>query len=379
MISFAGIYFHIFEFPLLVFLFTSVLFNFFKKPAIIITNRNGLLLVFITLVLYICAILLSIVNAIEPQLVLKSTFKWLEVLALMALVFLYITSNKQFKLIYTILFLSCFIEIIIVLYKIITGDYSLLTFRIFPGYESVFSFVLLLPLLNTGRKPIVIPLLIISFLSIIGAMSRGAFISLILCLFIYFIFLEKNHKKTPFVLVIIIMGLFFITPAASILFKDFSFTFSSQHGSNIERFVLIKFALELFLEYPVFGVGSLNFPYYLFQHGVPTGIISLDYTNLGPHNTFFQVAAEEGLVGLITFLLFLFSIYRLLKKIPHTIKLNQSYIHGLKLFAIVMLVNLILGFITSQFRFFTGIYLGLLLSMYKFPGGDVQLQKSMEA
>ncbi len=367
MINISGIYFHIFEIPLLVFLFIGIFYHFFKNGTVILFSHKILIFfIIVSLILYICAILLSVINAYDRMLVVKSAVKWIEVLILTILIFLYVNSEKQFRFVYWIFFSACFIQILLAAPKLFSGGFSVLFYRIFPGYESVFSFALLLPFIKSKKKNLILALLSISFLSLVASLSRGAYIAFILCLLYSYFAFPPRYKKKLILGLFILLIFFWVTPVDNILFKDFSITFSPTHGSNIERLVLVKFALKLFLEYPIFGAGSLNFPLYLFQQGVPTGIMSYNVETLGPHNTFLQVASEEGLVGLSFFILILIAVYLLLKNISTLKHFNKEYLLGLKLFALVMLVNIMFGYISSQFRFLSGLFLGLTMASFRY-------------
>ena len=366
MINIAGIYFHLFEIPILVFLFVGVAYQIVKyRLRIEFSFKILIFLLIASLILYICAILLSVINAQDHMLVIKSAVKWFEVFILTILIFLYVNSDKHFRIIYWILFSACFFQILLVIFKLLSGEISVLFNRMFPGYESVFSFALLLPFIKSKNKILIFMLLIISLLSIIASLSRGAYIALILCLLYSYFAFPQQHKKKVIVVLFIFLIIFLASPADNILFKDFSITFSPTHGSNIERLVLIKFAFELFMQYPIFGAGSLNFPLYLFQHGVPAGIMSYDFDTLGPHNTFLQVASEEGLIGLFAFISILIAVYLLIKNFSRLKHFNKEYLLGLKLFAIVMFINLMLGFISSQLRFLAGLFLGLTIASFR--------------
>lgn len=83
------------------------------------------------------------------------------------------------------------------------------------------------------------------------------------------------------------------------------------------------------------------------------------------HNTFLQVAAEEGLFGLSAFLIMIYSIWAILKNAKNASKNHSPYIMGLVNFFIVMSVNLFFGYIASQFRFFIALLFGLVLALLR--------------
>jgi O-antigen ligase len=67
----------------------------------------------------------------------------------------------------------------------------------------------------------------------------------------------------------------------------------SADGSIVARVVVNRIGVETFLENPIVGVGRRNFMNYMMaEKGVRVGVI---------HNAFLSAAAEQGIVGFVTF------------------------------------------------------------------------------
>jgi O-antigen ligase len=78
----------------------------------------------------------------------------------------------------------------------------------------------------------------------------------------------------------------------------------SMSGSE-ERLVMWTVSFQECLEHPI-GVGTGNVDYFLNRRLVSYGQIKLAHKNYNPHNQFFQISLEIGILGLSIFLLLLF-------------------------------------------------------------------------
>ncbi|MBN1999817.1 O-antigen ligase family protein [candidate division KSB1 bacterium] len=362
LINLFGIYFHILEIPLLGFLLIAVIVQFAQKGTKLKIRQTPLVFwIIFSLVLFICSILISAVNATDRGLVIKATIKWLEVLAIVALLFFYIDNEKRFRIIYFFLFLSVFLAIVHVLLSILGGEKSILSFRIFPSYESVFAFALILPFCDHRKGWRVGFLAAVSLIAVLLSMSRGAWLAAA-AIFIYgYFFLSRSIKRTLLFgfAAIILTGLFFPAVRELVVFRIETIS-SDVDASNVERLALYKIAWYAFTRNPVLGVGALNFPHFFIREGLVEGISAEKIELLEPHNTFLQIAAEEGIFGLLFFCILIISSWYLLKKCR---TVQHDLLFGLTGFFIVMLFNFMFGYISGQFRFYLGILIGLILSL----------------
>jgi hypothetical protein len=117
----------------------------------------------------------------------------------------------------------------------------------------------------------------------------------------------KTITRTPLTRIIILIGLTVTLIVSSYVIKRVQTIplLFSGYGSGSYRVQLNTMAFKLATAHP-FGVGLNLSPYYFSQEFIQ------ERTNdpAHPHNIFFQIAAETGLVGIIAFLLFLWCVYR---------------------------------------------------------------------
>lgn len=367
LVNIFGVYFHAFEIPLLIYLVCAVPLEFvFSQSTIRVNKEIHILWVFLSLALYILAILLSSLNAIEISVVYKSALKWTEVAFIGLLIFIYISNSNRFVFIYWTLFVATFTIILVPYIDIIFGRMNLFAYRIFPGIEAAFSLALLLPFLRKNRKSLYFAFLL-SLLSCLFSLSRMAWLALG-TLLVYFFYSQKSlrgiFKIAAGVIAVLAIVLYF---GPDLLSYRSGEIFSSASGSNSERLALLNVAFTAISEHPLIGVGSLNFSRYMVKRGLTEGIISQNLETLGPHNAFLQVASEEGLIGVFFFTLTIIFIVSLLIKAFKSSGVNRNYLVGLCGFFIAMLFNLGFGFISAQFRFFFALIIGLATATMRIP------------
>ena len=362
-VSLLGTYFHILEIPIFILITVFGLIHIYKTGFKVNTRKPGLVIaVLAVLFLYISAVILSALNAIELSLVIKSTLKWLLVFWGILFIFLFIETEKRFQFIYWFLFAACFLFILHTFIRIASGEITFLSYRVFPGYESVLSLSLVLPF--AGQKKLLTwPVALGSFVAAIMSLSRGAWLAAFATMLFAMFFLHQRIRRyiAGFTLLIILTVIF--SPSLHELF-NFKWTtvFSAVDASNVERFTLFRIAFKAFASQPLIGIGSLNFPQYIIKEGLFQGLSAEKIDILQPHNTFLQVLAEEGLIGLFFFTFFIFLIFFLVKNLAEFSSIEKRYIYGLQLFFIGMFFNFVLGYVASQFRFFLMLMVGLLIS-----------------
>lgn len=152
---------------------------------------------------------------------------------------------------------------------------------------------------------------VIFFVNLILTKSRGAWLGFIGAVFILgFI----KSRKFMIVSLIILILLFAVLPSQyTERFKSsFDISYDMQNNrSNTYRIAMWITALKILRDYPVFGLGYYNYrtslsdPYKLDIIKPKEGFIHV-------HNTYLEIAAEQGLFGLFTFL---YLMYYILKKI----------------------------------------------------------------
>ncbi len=145
---------------------------------------------------------------------------------------------------------------------------------------------------------------------VICTVSRKGYISIVLAFFLYYI-LTKQSKKLffGFFTSIIIIAFIAITPVMPQRFTKENTKSTLETKSN-----MAKAAMNMFFEKPIYGMGFYGY-YENFAHYHPLWTTSYHY-NFWPHNMFYAVLADQGIIGFIPFIcIFLYPLIRSLKNI----------------------------------------------------------------
>lgn len=157
---------------------------------------------------------------------------------------------------------------------------------------------------NRLVKIICLTLLFLFIISIIFTGSRGAFVGMVGTL-IYLLYREKKLLIGLAMLAILSVPAYFLVSDRYVERIESIGEYESDASVNI-RFQLWRAAVDMVIDYPVFGVGTGNFP-------VAYGgtYRAKDSANLywSPHNVFIQIITEMGLVGFTMYILFIASIF----------------------------------------------------------------------
>jgi len=201
---------------------------------------------------------------------------------------------------------------------------------------------------NRLLKIFCLALMAIFIVSIIFTGSRGAFVGFVATL-LYILYKEKKLLIGTIILVV-------LSPLAVYLVSD-QYVERIESISDYEsdqsvaiRFQLWEAAVDMVADYPIFGVGTGNFPNAYGSTYRAKGSASLYWS---PHNVFIQILTEMGLVGFTVYLIFIASIFRVNHKSRqllaglHDQKLLYHLSHGID----VLLVGYIVAgqFITATY------------------------------
>lgn len=152
---------------------------------------------------------------------------------------------------------------------------------------------------NKYFKQMFIVVITIIMLGIFASVSRGGLLGL---LFVGFIILKRNMKKSS-TIVVIAIGIILFAGFASKLYKERTTVKKTLSGRTVvdesaySRVEHIIIALNLFIKNPILGVGIHC-----------TQLAQRDQLNYSPgrlgwiHNTYFSVLAEYGLIGFIIYM-----------------------------------------------------------------------------
>lgn len=185
-------------------------------------------------------------------------------------------------------------------------------------------FVFSVPLLyfnnfRRGKKRVLSFIGILILISgILITFSRGGILGLsAVCIVIWY--LDKGMRKINFVVFLCVLIMTAImSPEIVERMKTIGEGGASVDGSISARLQTLKFGIEIFAENPVLGVGVSCFS---IAEGAKHGKIGMWSA---AHNSFVQVAAETGVIGLIAFVGSLASLLKGLKKVSGRIELTAK-------------------------------------------------------
>ncbi|MCD4692637.1 MAG: O-antigen ligase family protein, partial [Calditrichales bacterium] len=174
-------------------------------------------------------------------------------------------------------------------------------------------------------------------------------------LLIFHNYFSLNRKVIKIIVLVFIAGIVIVASGILVyskfggteVFKKQTYWISNyKYGSTLERIDIWKNTLIMSMDNPVTGVGQgnwrINFPAYGLENlRSETGEIFFQR----PHNDFLWVLAENGIVGMILYLMMFFMIYyyyfQLIKKSPHSEKkyLALAMIFGLTGYLMISLFS----------------------------------------
>jgi len=369
-----GITFNIFEFiviPLFILITPAVLHSKFKVKSKVLIEMYLLIII-----LFLCSILVSTYNAIDKWKVAKAFLKWMEIFSLSIFVFLYCSSIKRFKQIWWLLILILLSDILITITLLALVDpqisYSIL--RQLPAYSSLFLLSLILPFSIHSRFITIVSVLL--GVLILLSLTRGTWLGLFIIM-VYWFWKTQNLLQvlsvTGLTVTVLSILLLAIPDIKSFFYHKILLAFSLESSSNLERLGMAIAALNFFLQNPLTGIGAENFSKHLFKDTIPPFVTSQNPEMLTPHNYFLQIAAENGVIGLIALSALLFVLYKILFKLASS-RAIPLYVNGLQLFFIAMIISLLFGYVAGTSRLVLGLYIGLTLALSRISVQRGQLQ-----
>ena len=174
-------------------------------------------------------------------------------------------------------------------------------------FITVFYISLLLAATQKSRikRYISISCAILSTAIVLLTLSRGGILALIISLFLLFVlcFKDIKSKLLPLCLIAVILFMFFIFLDSNILeSRTTKQTIARIEntlilGSDVDRIVLNEASYDIGINHFVLGIGKGNYGIYLRNY---TQRFSEDII---PHNTLLSFFSQQGIIGLIIFLL----------------------------------------------------------------------------
>ncbi|MBN2121038.1 MAG: O-antigen ligase family protein [Candidatus Omnitrophica bacterium] len=214
------------------------------------------------------------------------------------------------------------------------------------GQKCLFSFLIVfLPLnfslscfaRNKWVKAGSIIALVLLFFTLLWHNSRSAWVAVTVAVF--FMSIVKNKKLIPFLLVVLVLGFFLLSPLGKAKFKTLANPFS--RSTLDDRVELMASAIDIAKEHPFVGAGlgmfeylylppehCLAYKYYQDEYYVPDNCIR--YIHYHAHSIYLEIASEMGFFGLFAFLgIFVLFFIKSFKALAALEGLEQSVFLGL--------------------------------------------------
>ena len=201
-------------------------------------------------------------------------------------------------------------------------------------------------------------LIIISVACLVLTHSRGAWVAVMLSLILAGVL---KSKKLAVITVLAIILLFSFSTKS---IKERTVSIVTGSGSEMHRTVLWEEAIEIIKDFPIFGCG-LN----TYSIVAPKYKISGGGGGIYPHNSYLQMAAETGLLGLGAFLWIMIAIFKTswvnLKKIDN--KFYSALLIGLLagLFAFLAHSFVDTHFYSLGLRYLMWFVIGLIVAVQR--------------
>jgi len=145
-------------------------------------------------------------------------------------------------------------------------------------------------------------LLLFSSTTLFFTYSRGGILGVIgAILFLFFINRHSQYVRYIFIILIpcLLIGVIFL-----IVYKSGFLTYWVRLEGSFERFYILEYSWQMFLDHPILGVGLEAYPHVYFDYKQdPTW-------HLHSHNIFIQHACELGIIGWLSFIWLLVALFK---------------------------------------------------------------------
>lgn len=326
------------------------------KKSLISLKSNFLML---SLIFFNATMYVSIFVSSNKNVALGSSIRFTMYLFIFYCITYNIRNTKYLTVLINTLILTNFLVGIITIYQtflsISKGVFTTNTSNIFSTLENrnnlgaylilsmfiVFSYILNSK--NVRFRVFYTIVFIMQIASIIACQSRNALISMVIGAFILTIMYNKRYLIFSIILPIIL----FVIPESRLrLLQIFD---PAQNNSRIK---LWETTLYMIKEHPIQGIGFENYSllYTEYLEKYPDLKVWYEYVAYHPHNAFLKFQVELGILGTISFILFLLStfilLYKLLKYSNN--KKTKTMVIGITTsFIAFQFMNLIDSFYTS--------------------------------
>ena len=190
----------------------------------------------------------------------------------------------------------------------------------FAGFVGLLFFYFFSLILKGKRRWFYYLGAISSIISLLLTQSRG-YILIVILLLPFVLFRRSKRVVTVTAiafLLILVLSIFFLPPRIK---ERATNLFSFKNGSFSERVYLLKSGCKMFLKHPVFGYGQNTYTKYSesFRKPYEEKIVYPDgigfRTLCHTHNVYLMILIESGILGLVSYLVFLALLFESLIKI----------------------------------------------------------------
>ena len=212
-------------------------------------------------------------------------------------------------------------------------------------------------------------IIIFNFLCLFFTASRGAFIALILTVFLLLLFLGFRAKIKIIKKIVIVFGFIVLVATGALGLEYFlpgriSNLVNLQYGSSAVRVIFYKVAMSAISQKPLLGYGlesgsEIYIKYYKPDWGI--------YGDVGAitdraHNLFLDILLSGGIIGLLFFSLLYYHFFYLVKK-----NIQREGVNSLSLFlglgAVAYLMSLMFSFTIITGEIYFWMFLAILSSI----------------
>ena len=230
-------------------------------------------------------------------------------LSIIFIIMAFITKKHQILKILILLCISLLIADFYSFWQAAHGDFRAGAFSSHPSNFGGYL-MLIIPLLAVVNwddkllprnvKKLTLFTLIISLPALLVNGTRGAWIAVIITFLVYGIISFKSRPKLVAIMLVLILLIGFIAYMIPQVQERVLTMTDMKFQSNSERLLMWHSAWQMFLDYPITGVGLGNWHDFYFGHYI-SDEAKERAGHLHAHNNFFTILAETGLIGILGF------------------------------------------------------------------------------
>ncbi|BDQ04191.1 O-antigen ligase family protein [Ignavibacterium sp.] len=351
------------------------------------------------LMIYFFAILPSLFNSSKIFLSLFLMNNFFSFAILIYIVGYVITETKEIKNILTFFTTLTILDSLFIIIKSIGGNLRIFGFSgvVIVDYSALIILFFISKLFfhpeNSPLKKVLLSLgILLLIVAMIITQTRNSFLSLFISIVLIMLFLLFNKKTFSDygkkILIVFFSILIFFAISAIILssvkpsafgrFEELGKTFSMEiksesdfgRSSLFTRLLIWDTALNAFNHHPIIGIGAYSFPFESVRYYTISKILYKEFVeSLSVHIGYLAVLTETGLIGLIGFLILLYSIIRMSIKSVKISKtaLDKYYSFVLFAFQIYIIISLLLtdAWLWGQCGTLWGLLAGLSVANHK--------------